>query len=60
MKKIMEIVSYLALALLVAAPILFYAEKIELQINKTLMLAATIIWFASALCWMGREKKSET
>ena len=56
MKKTMEIISYLSLILLVAAPILFYAEKITLPMNKTLMLTATIVWFASALCWMGREK----
>jgi hypothetical protein len=58
MKKIMEIISYLALALLVAAPILFYAEKITLQMNKTLMLIATVVWFAIALCWMGRKGES--
>ncbi len=57
MKKIMETISYLSLVLLVTAPVLFYVEKINLQVNKTLMLTATIIWFASALCWMGREKK---
>jgi len=55
MKKITEIISYLSLMLLVVAPILFYAEKITLPMNKTLMLAATIVWFASALCWMGRK-----
>ena len=59
MKKIAGIISYLALALLVAAPVLFYTGKISLQANKYLMLTATIIWFASALCWMGREKESE-
>jgi hypothetical protein len=58
MKKIMETISYLSLALIVVAPALFYAEKIDLDLNKTLMLTATGIWFASALCWMGREKKS--
>jgi hypothetical protein len=58
MKKIMEIISYLSLVLLVTAPVLFYVEKIDLQVNKTLMLTATLIWFASALCWMGREKKA--
>lgn len=57
MKKITEIFSYLALVLIVVAPSLFYAEKITLQMNKTLMLVATIVWFASALCWMGREKE---
>ena len=57
MKKIAEIISYLALVLVVVAPSLFYAEKITLQTNKTLMLIATVVWFASALCWMGREKE---
>jgi hypothetical protein len=53
----MEIISYLALALIVIAPSLFYAEKIDLAMNKVLMLVATVIWFASALCWIGREKE---
>ena len=58
MKKIAEIISYLALVMVVAAPSLFYAEKISLQANKQLLLVATIVWFASALLWIGREKES--
>jgi hypothetical protein len=58
MKKLTETISYLALVLLVVAPGLFYAEKITLQMNKTLMLTATLIWFVSALCWMGWEKEN--
>jgi len=58
MKKIMETISYLSLVLIVAAPSLFYAGAIDLEMNKMLMLLATIVWFASALCWMGREKKA--
>lgn len=57
MKKTAEIISYLSLALVVAAPVLFYAQKIDLERNKLLLTVATVIWFASALCWMGREKK---
>ena len=56
MRKIAEIISYLALVLVVVAPSLFYTEKISLQTNKYLMLVATIVWFASALCWIGRER----
>lgn len=59
MKKIMEIISYLSLVLIVLAPILFYSSKIDLDMNKLLMTIATITWFASALCWIGREKKAE-
>ena len=58
MKKIIETISYLSLALLVVAPALFYAEQITLATNKMLMLIATVIWFGSALCWMGRDKAS--
>lgn len=57
MKKIMEMISYLSLALIVAAPVLFYVQKIDLDMSKLLMTIATVTWFASALCWMGREKK---
>jgi hypothetical protein len=58
MKKITEIISYLALVLTVAAPSLFYAGRITLETNKMLLIVATVVWFASALCWMGREKES--
>lgn len=57
MKRIMETISYLSLVAIVAAPALFYAEKVTLDMNKTIMMVATIVWFASALCWMGREKE---
>ncbi len=56
MKRVIETISWLSLVLIVAAPSLFYAEKITLETNKLLMLIATIAWFASSLCWMGREK----
>ena len=56
MKKIFELVSYLSLGAIVAAPALFYAQKVTLEMNKTILLIATIVWFASALGWMGLEK----
>ncbi len=58
MKKITEIISFLSLFVIVLAPALFYAETITLDTNKLLMTIATVAWFASALCWMGRKKKS--
>jgi hypothetical protein len=57
MKKIAEIISLLSLVLIVLAPSLFYAESITLETNKLLMTIATVTWFASALCWMGRAKQ---
>ena len=60
MKKILEIVSYLALVLLVAAPVMFYAGKWDLEKNKFWMLIATIVWFASASFWIGTKKGTKT
>jgi hypothetical protein len=58
MKKAAEIISYLSLVLIVLAPTLFYVGKITLEMNKSLLTIATVVWFASALCWMGREENS--
>lgn len=57
MKKLLMTLSFASLALLVTAPILFYKEVVSLEMNKILMNIATGIWFATALFWMGREKK---
>ena len=51
----LQIISDLALGLLVSAPGMCYAGSITLQTNKTLMLIATVVWFASALGWVGRK-----
>ena len=59
MKKIAETVSYLALVLLVAAPILFYGEKITLETNKLLLIIATIAWFVTAIYWMNDKKQTD-
>lgn len=57
MKKTSVIISFLSLALIVLAPTLFYMDSITLETNKMLMTIATVAWFASSFCWMGREKK---
>ena len=55
-KMIIAVFSFLALALLIAAPILYFLEKVDLPASKNLMLLATIAWFLSAPLWMGRSK----
>jgi hypothetical protein len=57
MKTVLKIVSYLALLGVVTAPVLFYAGTFDLDQNKFWMLAATVVWFASASLWIGAEKK---
>lgn len=59
MKKLLEIVSYLALIMVVAAPVIFYMGRYDLDQTKFWMLIATIVWFASASFWIGTKKKGE-
>ncbi|MGE4488139.1 MAG: hypothetical protein AB7E95_01190 [Kiritimatiellales bacterium] len=59
MRKGMMLISYLSLAAVVAAPILFCAGAISLDAVKIILNTATVTWFASALCWVGRETGSE-
>lgn len=57
MKKLISLISWLALLLIVVAPALFYSQRITLETNKLLLTAGTVAWFVSAPFWMGREKK---
>lgn len=56
MKRCAQTISWLSLVLLTSGPVLFYLEQIGLNSCKSLMLAGTIIWFATASFWMGRSK----
>lgn len=59
MKRLLEVISYCALILVIAAPILFYAGWIDLDQSKLWMLVATIAWFTSASCWIGTKGKEK-
>ncbi|TWT86605.1 hypothetical protein Mal64_34320 [Pseudobythopirellula maris] len=48
MKPIAKIVSRVCLLLAIASPLLYLAGSVSLELNKTLMLIATVGWFAGA------------
>jgi hypothetical protein len=52
---ILMIVSWVSLAVLMLPPILFLAGCMELITTKWIMLAATVIWFATATPWMWKQ-----
>lgn len=56
MKKILPIVSFLALILIVLPPVLFLSGTMALEAMKSLMLLATLIWFLTTPFWMGRTQ----
>ncbi|RKY12392.1 MAG: hypothetical protein DRP65_01445 [Planctomycetota bacterium] len=59
MKKIIaQCIALLSLVLLIAPSLLLLMNQIELERVKSVMLIATIIWFASATVWMWKENAS--
>ena len=55
-RRILQVISWLALAATIVPPVLFLAERMDLAQAKNWMLAATILWFAATPFWMGRER----
>jgi hypothetical protein len=52
MKRIAQIISYLALVATLLPALLFFADKIELPVVKLWMLAAAVVWFVATPLWM--------
>ena len=54
-RRLLQLISWLALAGTVLPSVLFLADRLELDPTKWLMLLATIVWFVATPLWMGRE-----
>jgi hypothetical protein len=52
MKRVAQVISYLALAGTLLPAALFFADKLELPVAKVWMLAAALVWFVTAPLWM--------
>jgi hypothetical protein len=52
MKRMAQIISYLALAATLLPAMLFFADKLELPLAKVWMLAAAVVWFIVTPFWM--------
>lgn len=55
MKNLLKPISYLGLAITVAAPLLVWAGKISIETNKTLLIIGMILWFGTAICWIKHD-----
>jgi len=56
MNSILKAISYLGLAVTIAAPLLVWAGKLSIEANKTLLIVGMLVWFGSAVFWIKREK----
>jgi hypothetical protein len=56
MRRVLQVISWLALAGTIVPSALYLAGRIDLDESKWALLAATIAWFIATPLWMGREK----
>jgi hypothetical protein len=54
LRAIAVIASWLSLAGTIVPPVLFMIDRVTLDQMKLWMLAATVVWFATAPLWMDR------
>ena len=52
MKRVAQIISYVALAATLLPAVLFFADRLELATGKLWMLGAALVWFVAAPLWM--------
>lgn len=52
MKRVAEILSWIALAVTLAPACLFFADKLDLAQAQAWMLAGTVLWFVATPFWM--------
>ena len=57
MRKILQLVSWLSLAAMTVAPVMYLAGRMELPTVKIWMLVFTVAWFATVPFWMDRKKE---
>ena len=58
MRRILQIVSWLACAATVLPAVMFLFGMMSLPVVKQNMFAATVVWFVITPFWMGREESS--
>ena len=55
MRPILQVLSWTALAVTLALPVMYLAGGAPLEAVKTWLLAATVVWFVATPLWMGRR-----
>jgi len=55
MKHALKIISYLGLALTVAAPLLVWAGQLSIDANKNLLIIGMFLWFGGAVFWIKHD-----
>jgi hypothetical protein len=55
MKRVAQLISFLALATILLSAVLFFADCLSRAAAQAGLLIATVVWFVATPFWMGRK-----
>jgi predicted membrane channel-forming protein YqfA (hemolysin III family) len=58
MRTILKILSFIGLGLTILPSVLVLTRTIDMELNKTLMMVGTLLWFGTVVFWMNKKKKA--
>ncbi len=59
MKTLLRIISLIGLVLVLLPAILTFAGHMDFEETKTWMVIGTVVWFVTAIFWLGKKKPAE-
>jgi len=59
MNYLLKIISFIGLGLTIIPSILVLIGKIDLEMNKNIMIVGTILWFGSVPFWINKNEEEE-
>ena len=58
MRLVLQIISWIALAMTVLPSAVYFSGNMELDRVKWLLILATVVWFVVTPFWMGKKEQS--
>jgi hypothetical protein len=56
MQTVLKVISFIGLGFTIVPSILVLSGDIGMDLNKSLMMAGTILWFGTVIFWMNKNK----
>lgn len=58
MRTILKILSFIGLGLTILPSVLVLTRTIDMELNKTLMMVGTLLWFGTVVFWINKNEKA--
>jgi hypothetical protein len=59
MRLLLQLLSFLGLALTIVPAVLVFMGQLAFETNQTLMLIGMLLWFGATPFWMGKDAKGK-